>query len=105
MYSLAAPKAAAVSARAVRAGPIIARASQPSRGSLVLRRAEEEASPNATVSASCSIDDPSSCSLADLEMMYIDALWNYYNDGKFTISDEQYDRLREELNWCGSASE
>ena len=35
-------------------------------------------------------------------MMYIDALWNYYNGGNFTLSDEQYDRLREELNWQGS---
>jgi len=54
------------------------------------------------VSLSCSIDDPSSCSLADLERLYIDALWNFYNGGSFTLSDEQYDRLREELNWQGS---
>ena len=54
------------------------------------------------VGVSCSIDDPSSCSLADLELMYVDALWNYYNGGKFTLSDEDYDRLREELNWQGS---
>ena len=35
-------------------------------------------------------------------MMYIDSLWNYYNGGAFTLSDEDYDRLREELNWQGS---
>lgn len=35
-------------------------------------------------------------------MMYIDALWNYYNGGSFTLTDDQYDRLREELNWQGS---
>ena len=35
-------------------------------------------------------------------MMYIDSLWNYYNGGDFTLTDEQYDRLREELNWQGS---
>ena len=34
-------------------------------------------------------------------MMYVDALWNYYNGGDFTLTDEQYDRLREELNWMG----
>ena len=56
----------------------------------------------ASVSASCSIDDPASCSLADLELMYVDALWNDYHGGKFTLTDEQYDRLREELNWQGS---
>ena len=57
---------------------------------------------NPDIGVSCSIDDPSSCSLADLELMYVDALWNYYNGGKFTLSDEDYDRLREELNWQGS---
>ena len=57
---------------------------------------------NPELGVSCSIDDPSSCSLADLELMYVDALWNYYNGGKFTLSDEDYDRLREELNWQGS---
>lgn len=67
-----------------------------------MTRAEPEASPNASISASCSIDDPSSCSLADLEMMYVDSLWNYYNGGSFTLSDEDYDRIREELNWQGS---
>jgi hypothetical protein len=41
-------------------------------------------------------------SVADLEMLYVDALWNYYNGGSFTITDEQYDRLRNELNWQGS---
>merc|ERR1712100_287155 len=52
--------------------------------------------------ASCSVDEPETCSLADLEILYVDALWNYYNDGKFTLSDTQYDRIREELNWQGS---
>ena len=57
---------------------------------------------NPDLGVSCSIDDPSTCSLADLELMYVDALWNYYNGGKFTLNDEDYDRLREELNWQGS---
>lgn len=65
---------------------------------------DQEISPNASVSISCSIDDPSSCSIADLEMLYIDALWNFYNGGSFTLTDEQYDRLREELNWQGEKS-
>ena len=68
-----------------------------------MTRSVADESPNASVSASCSIDDPGSCSLADLEMMYIDALWNYYNGGSFTLSDAEYDRLREELNWQGYA--
>jgi hypothetical protein len=37
-------------------------------------------------------------------MLYIDALWNFYNGGSFTLTDEQYDRLREELNWQGEKS-
>lgn len=72
------------------------------RASCLVTRAEPETAPNASVSASCSIDDPSSCSLADLEMMYVDSLWNYYNGGTFTLSDNDYDRLRDELNWQGS---
>ena len=65
-------------------------------------RATGDETPNVTVGPNCSIDDPSTCTLADLELMYVDALWNYYNGGKFTLNDEQYDRLREELNWQGS---
>ena len=65
------------------------RAARAARGaSIALRSAPEEISPNASVSLSCSIDDPASCSLADLEMMYIDSLWNYYNGGDFTLTDE-----------------
>jgi hypothetical protein len=41
----------------------------------------------------CSIDDMASCSLAELEMMYIDSLWNYYQGGKqVKLTDGQYDR-------------
>ena len=81
----------------------VRRAATQRRGATIaVRSAPEEVSPNASISPSCSIDDPSSCSLADLEMMYVDALWNYYNGGDFTLTDEQYDRLREELNWQGS---
>lgn len=92
-FALAKPRAVATPGKAA--------ARSAKRAALVVR-AEPEAAPNASISASCSIDDPSSCSLADLEMMYIDSLWNYYNGGSFTISDEDYDRLREELNWQGS---
>ena len=94
-FSLAAAKPAAVkTVRASRAAS--------TRGAKQACRSTPEPSPNASVSVSCSIDDPSTCSLADLEVMYIDALWTYYNGGDFTITDEQYDRLREELNWQGS---
>lgn len=109
VYSLAAPKVASV---ATRRSASASASVQPPRGvrathttrdtRSVLTRSAADESPNATVSPSCSIDDPSTCSLADLEMMYIDALWNYYNGGKFTLSDAEYDRLREELNWQGS---
>lgn len=73
-------------------------------GGVVRRNEFVKANANAkdAVGPNCSIDDPSSCTLADLELMYVDALWNYYNGGKFTLNDEQYDRLREELNWQGS---
>ncbi|CAK0883636.1 unnamed protein product [Prorocentrum cordatum] len=34
--------------------------------------------------------------------MYIDTLWAYYNDGTQLLSDEQYNKLKEELAWQGS---
>lgn len=37
------------------------------------------------------------CNLAQLEEMYVDALWAYYKDGVQLLSDEQYDKLRMEL--------
>ena len=95
-FALAKPRAVATPGKAA------ARSAKLAKRAALVVRAEPEAAPNASISASCSIDDPSSCSLADLEMMYIDSLWNYYNGGSFTISDEDYDRLREELNWQGS---
>jgi hypothetical protein len=44
------------------------------------------------------------CSRADLEQMYIDAVYDYYKGGakKFPLSDEVYDKLKEELAWQGS---
>ena len=63
------------------------------RRSVRVAGGEEGASTvNPDLGVSCSIDDPSSCSLADLELMYVDALWNYYNGGKYTLNDEEYDR-------------
>ena len=34
--------------------------------------------------------------------MYIDALWAYYKDGKPIASDEDFEKLKMELNWQGS---
>lgn len=42
------------------------------------------------------------CSVAQLEEMYVDAIWAYYKDGVQLLSDEQYDKLRQELQWQGS---
>lgn len=46
---------------------------------------------NFDIGVSCSIDDSSLCLLVDFEFMYVDVLWNYYNGGKFMLSDEDYD--------------
>jgi len=51
------------------------------------------------------VNDLEGCSLADLELMYVDALWNYYHPdtkGNFTMSDADFDRLKEELYWQAS---
>jgi len=66
----------------------------------VLRAKEEESV--AELGAACSIDDMSNCSVADLEEMYVAALWSYYEEGKPGVTDAQYDNLKEELNWQGS---
>lgn len=53
----------------------------------------------------CSVDALAGCTLGDLELMYVDALWNYYHPstrGKFTLSDGDFDRLKDELYWQGS---
>jgi hypothetical protein len=39
---------------------------------------------------------------SDMEMMYINSLWAYYTEGKAILSDEEFARLKEELNWQGS---
>mmetsp|Transcript_17643 Transcript_17643/g.21155 ORF Transcript_17643/g.21155 Transcript_17643/m.21155 type:complete len:353 (-) Transcript_17643:717-1775(-) len=82
-------------------------ASQSGRGSLALKAADSDVSldpirGSAELGPNCSIDDMTGCTLGDLELMYVDALWGYYKDGKFNLTDEQYDELREELNWQGS---
>jgi transcriptional regulator of met regulon len=46
--------------------------------------------------------DLNACNLAQMEEMYVDALWAYYNDGTQLLSDEQYNKLKEELAWQGS---
>lgn len=50
----------------------------------------------------CELDVLEACTLADLELMYIDALWTYYHPdtkGQFNLSDEDFDRLKDELYW------
>ena len=39
---------------------------------------------------------------SDLEVMYVDALWSFYKEGKAILTDDEFDRLRMELNWQGS---
>jgi hypothetical protein len=33
------------------------------------------------------------------ERIFLDAIQSYYFSGKSTLSDEQFDRLREDLSW------
>eukprot|EP00746_Dinoflagellata_sp_MGD_P136766 gnl/MRDRNA2_/MRDRNA2_70641_c0_seq1.p1 gnl/MRDRNA2_/MRDRNA2_70641_c0~~gnl/MRDRNA2_/MRDRNA2_70641_c0_seq1.p1 ORF type:complete len:606 (+),score=96.22 gnl/MRDRNA2_/MRDRNA2_70641_c0_seq1:132-1949(+) len=50
----------------------------------------------------CTIDTLELCTPSQMEVMYIDALWDYYEKGKTTLSDDQFDQLKMELNWQGS---
>lgn len=42
------------------------------------------------------------CTGAQLEEMYVDALWAYYHDKKPLLTDEQYEKLKQELEWQAS---
>eukprot|EP00434_Breviolum_minutum_P022378 symbB.v1.2.019752.t1/scaffold1581.1/size110566/2 len=42
------------------------------------------------------------CTVAQMEEMYVEALWAYYNDGTQLLSDRQFEKLKEELTWQGS---
>lgn len=46
--------------------------------------------------------DLDQCNLAQLEEMYVDALWAYYHDGVQLLNDAQYDKLKQELAWQAS---
>jgi len=50
----------------------------------------------------CSIDNLGACSQEELELLYVDALWSYYEEKKQIITDEQYTELISELSWQGS---
>eukprot|EP00468_Gymnochlora_sp_CCMP2014_P006368 CAMPEP_0167749290 /NCGR_PEP_ID=MMETSP0110_2-20121227/5320_1 /TAXON_ID=629695 /ORGANISM="Gymnochlora sp., Strain CCMP2014" /LENGTH=449 /DNA_ID=CAMNT_0007634417 /DNA_START=233 /DNA_END=1582 /DNA_ORIENTATION=+ len=50
----------------------------------------------------CRLDEIERCSVAELQVLYIDALWAYYHGGKDTLSDEEFDRIKSELCWQGS---
>jgi len=50
----------------------------------------------------CSIDNLVSCTQTELELLYVDVLWAYYDEKKSLVSDDQYQALVAELNWQGS---
>jgi hypothetical protein len=50
----------------------------------------------------CDLNNLDACSASNLEVMYIDALYEYYANGKAAMADEEFDRLKMELNWQGS---
>uniref|UniRef100_A0A7S2TJ44 Uncharacterized protein n=1 Tax=Lotharella oceanica TaxID=641309 RepID=A0A7S2TJ44_9EUKA len=52
--------------------------------------------------ASCNLVDIEQCSVAELQVLYVDALWNYYHGGEDKLSDEEFDRIKSELCWQGS---
>lgn len=62
-----------------------------------------ESNDSAEINPSCRIDgDFSGCSLKDLEMMYVNAVWNYYQDPDKAMPNADYDRLKLELNFQAS---
>eukprot|EP00192_Tetraselmis_astigmatica_P017251 CAMPEP_0117649300 /NCGR_PEP_ID=MMETSP0804-20121206/896_1 /TAXON_ID=1074897 /ORGANISM="Tetraselmis astigmatica, Strain CCMP880" /LENGTH=109 /DNA_ID=CAMNT_0005455023 /DNA_START=114 /DNA_END=440 /DNA_ORIENTATION=- len=65
----------------------------PVRRTQLVRATQKEEGAVEALGAACSIDDMSNCSLADLETMYVNALWSFYSgEGNVKITNEQYDR-------------
>lgn len=78
-------------------------APQASPARLVFRKASEAEA--VSTGEGCEVNNLEGCKGGDLELMYIDALWNYYHPdtkGSFSMSDEDFDRLKDELYWQGS---
>eukprot|EP00746_Dinoflagellata_sp_MGD_P024655 gnl/MRDRNA2_/MRDRNA2_157906_c0_seq1.p1 gnl/MRDRNA2_/MRDRNA2_157906_c0~~gnl/MRDRNA2_/MRDRNA2_157906_c0_seq1.p1 ORF type:complete len:287 (+),score=33.68 gnl/MRDRNA2_/MRDRNA2_157906_c0_seq1:53-913(+) len=50
----------------------------------------------------CGIENLNECTTSQLEGMYIDTLWDYYRNGRQTLTNEEFDRLKMELYWQGS---
>mmetsp|Transcript_51506 Transcript_51506/g.151829 ORF Transcript_51506/g.151829 Transcript_51506/m.151829 type:complete len:525 (-) Transcript_51506:308-1882(-) len=46
--------------------------------------------------------DLDKCTLAQLEEMYVDVLWAYYHDGVELLTNDQYDKLKMELDFQAS---
>jgi len=84
------------------------------RSSLLLPRGVSDSNAGATVpgsvsnkedvtdAANCNFEDIEKCSVAELQVLYVDALWNFYNGGKDKLSDAEFDRIKSELCWQGS---
>ncbi|KAL9246771.1 hypothetical protein vseg_020265 [Gypsophila vaccaria] len=51
----------------------------------------------------CSIDKKEKKSLGELEQDFLQALQSFYYEGKATMSNEEFDNLKEELMWEGSS--
>jgi hypothetical protein len=78
-------------------------------GSVSMEELEDEPTPGGMVSTEVMKDEPipsaknfASMDQTELELMYVDVLWNLYDDKKQILSDEQYDELKVELSWKGS---
>ncbi|XP_062146609.1 PGR5-like protein 1A, chloroplastic [Alnus glutinosa] len=51
----------------------------------------------------CSIDKKEKKSIGELEQEFLQALQSFYYEGKATMSNEEFDNLKEELMWEGSS--
>ncbi|KAH9621216.1 hypothetical protein KSS87_016654 [Heliosperma pusillum] len=51
----------------------------------------------------CSIDKKEKKSIGELEQDFLQALQSFYYEGKATMSNEEFDNLKEELMWEGSS--
>ncbi|MCI03828.1 PGR5-like protein 1A, partial [Trifolium medium] len=65
-------------------------------------KVEEDGVVDSKILQYCSIDQKEKKSLGELEQDFLQALQAFYYEGKATMSNEEFDNLKEELMWEGS---
>ncbi|KAM7258427.1 hypothetical protein ACFE04_014168 [Oxalis oulophora] len=66
-------------------------------------KVEEDGVVDSKILQYCSIDKKDKKSIGEMEQEFLQALQSFYYEGKATMSNEEFDNLKEELMWEGSS--